>query len=74
MANIFTVSEIKVNGVKMNLHAPGAQETGALVQGPPSGTRLLEHSLLTIFRVCFLHLFLSSGTQINHSNEGEFDL
>ncbi|KAL9971017.1 hypothetical protein ACROYT_G023494 [Oculina patagonica] len=33
--------EIKVNGVKMSLHAPqgntGAQEPGALVQGPPPG-------------------------------------
>ncbi|XP_020630422.1 AT-rich interactive domain-containing protein 4B-like isoform X2 [Orbicella faveolata] len=35
-------TDIKVNGVKMNLHAPqantGAQEPGALVQGPPTET------------------------------------
>ena len=42
--NVFylTVSEIKVNGVNVNLHAPqgnqGTQEPGAPAQGPPSGT------------------------------------
>lgn len=39
---IFFVLEIKVNGVKMDLHTPqgnqvNQQATGALVQGPPSG-------------------------------------
>ena len=39
---IFFVLEIKVNGVKMDLHTPQGsqvnhQATGALVQGPPSG-------------------------------------
>lgn len=39
---IFFVQEIKVNGVKMDLHTPqgnqvSQQATGALVQGPPSG-------------------------------------
>ena len=39
---IFFDLEIKVNGVKMDLHTPqgnqvNQQATGALVQGPPSG-------------------------------------